>query len=91
MKRFKQVVQIDDTVGLMAQHFKKAKQRTVYRIGAAVINKVNQKIKDEDGNETVSGMIDDLDDGFGREYKNQIEKNILKSMVSNKKGTHDWL
>ena len=53
--------------------------------------KINHKIKDEDGNELVSGMIDDLEDGFGREYKNQIEKNVLKSMVSNKKGTHDWL
>ena len=39
----------------------------------------------------VSGMIDDLDDGFGREYKNQVEKNVLKSMNTNKKGTIDWL
>ena len=53
--------------------------------------KLNQKTKDEDGNEFVSGMIDDLEDGFGREYKNQIEKNVLRSMVANKKGTNDWL
>ena len=36
-------------------------------------------------------MIDDFEEGFGREYKNQVEKNILKSMNQNKKGTHDWL
>ena len=36
-------------------------------------------------------MIDDLDDGFGREYKNQVEKNVLKSMNTNKKGTIEWL
>lgn len=54
--------------------------------------KVNKKTTDEQGkNEMVSGMIDDLDDGFGREYKNQVEKNVLKSMNTNKKGTIDWL
>ena len=55
------------------------------------MNKPNKKTKDDEGVEHVSGMIDDFEDGFGREYKNQIEKNILKSMVQNKKGTHDWL
>ena len=43
------------------------------------------------GNTIVTGMIDDLEDGFGREYRDQVEKNVLHSMIDNKKGTHDWL
>lgn len=43
------------------------------------------------GNDIVTGMIDDLEGGFGREYRDKVEKNVLESMIDNTKGTNDWL
>ena len=50
----------------------------------------NQKKVDEEGNLSVTGMVDDIAEEFGRLYRNKVEKNVLKSMNQNKKGTSDW-
>ena len=59
----------------------------------AVVSKplTHKKIKDGQGNDIVTGMIDNLEDGFGHDYRDQVENNVLDFMIDNKKGTNEWL
>ena len=91
LKRLVKIQQADSTTLVGASHIRAIRGRTKHKMGGVSKITYHKKVKDGMGNQIVTGMIDDLEEGFGREYRDQVEKNVLKSMIDNKKGTHSWL
>ena len=62
-------MQADSTTLVGASHIRAIRARTKNKM--AGISKVtyHKKTKDGLGNQIVTGMIDDLEEGFGREYR----------------------